>query len=199
MNSFLETICILDGIPRNVSWHQQRIANTFRYCMPHADPFQLETKLTLFDLPREGKIKCSIQYFTEITDVTFSVYAPKPVTSLKLIEVPRGFEYRFKLTDRHSIDTLFSKKGNADDILMTRNGWILDTSIANIAFRKKDRWYTPANPLLAGTTWKRLMEEGILIPRPIHQSDIPGFDAFKIFNAMNDWREAEEGSIDGIS
>lgn len=199
MNSFLETICILDGIPRNLSWHQQRIENTFRYCMPHADPFQLESKLTLFDLPQEGKIKCSIQYFTEITDVTFSVYPPKPVPSLKLIEIPHGFEYRFKLTDRHIIDTLFSKKGNADDILMTRNGWILDTSIANIAFRKKDRWYTPANPLLAGTTWKRLIQEEVLIPRTIHQSDINQFEAFKIFNAMNAWNETEEMECSGIS
>lgn len=192
MNSFLETICILDGVPKHLEWHQQRVNQTFHYCMPHAEPFQLKAKLTLFDLPREGKIKCSLQYFTEIIEVTFAVYPPKPAPSLKLIEIPRGYEYRFKLTDRHTIDTLFSKRGNADDILMTRNGWILDTSIANIAFRKNDRWYTPAIPLLAGTTWKRLIEGGILIPRPIHQSDIPHFDAFKIFNAMNDWTEIKE-------
>jgi 4-amino-4-deoxychorismate lyase len=82
---------------------------------------------------------------------------------------------------------------------MTRHGWITDTSIANIAFRKKDRWYTPANPLLAGTTWRRLIKEDILIPRPIHQSDIPHFDAFKIFNAMNDWEKTMEGPVDQIA
>jgi len=82
---------------------------------------------------------------------------------------------------------------------MTRNGWILDTSIANIAFRKKDRWYTPANPLLAGTTLKRLIQEEVLIPRTIHQSDINQFEAFKIFNAMNAWNETEEMECSGIS
>ena len=82
---------------------------------------------------------------------------------------------------------------------MTRNGWILDTSIANIAFRKKDRWYTPANPLLAGTTLKRLIQEEVLIPRTIHQFDINQFEAFKIFNAMNAWNETEEMECSGIS
>jgi len=75
---------------------------------------------------------------------------------------------------------------------MTRHGWITDTSIANIAFRKNDRWYTPALPLLAGTSWKRLIAEGKLIPRPIHQSEIEQMDGIRIFNAMNEW----EGGIE---
>ncbi|HJW30290.1 MAG TPA: aminotransferase class IV, partial [Saprospiraceae bacterium] len=100
--------------------------------------------------------------------------------------------------DRKIIEDLFSKKGEADDILMTRSGWIMDTSIANIAFRKGERWYTPAQPLLAGTTWKRLISERLLIPRPIHQDEISSFEAFKIFNAMNGWGEVEEVTTKSI-
>jgi 4-amino-4-deoxychorismate lyase len=199
MIEFLETICILNGVPQHLEWHQRRIDNTFRYCISHAKPFQLKASLNLFNSPSKGKIKCSIQYFTEIIDANFSVYPFKSVLSLKRVEIPNGFEYRFKFVDRKIIEDLFSKKGNADDILMTRNGWITDTSIANIAFKKNDRWYTPSNPLLAGTTWKRLIAAGLLIPRPIHQSDIPYFDAFKVFNAMNDWEETEEMDCSGIS
>ena len=167
--------------------------------MPHAEPFHLETELTLFDFPTEGKFKCSIHYSTEIIEVTFSPYPPREFKQLKLVEIPQGFDYRFKYADRKIIDDLFSKKGNADDILMTCNGWITDTSIANIAFRKNDRWYTPSNPSLAGTTWKRLIQEEKIIPRPIHQNDINEFDAFKVFNAMNDWDETEEMECSGIS
>ncbi|HEX5113455.1 MAG TPA: aminotransferase class IV [Saprospiraceae bacterium] len=192
MNVFLETICLLDGIPRHLQWHQQRIENTFRYCIPHAEPFHLETELTLYDFPEEGKFKCSIHYSTEIIEVTFSPYPLRTLKQLKLVEIPPGFDYRFKYADRKIIDDLFSKKGNADDILMTRDGWIMDTSIANIAFRKNERWYTPSLPLLAGTTWKRLVSAGTLLPRPIHKAEIHQFQGFKIFNAMNDWGELLE-------
>ena len=109
-----------------------------------------------------------------------------------MIEAPIGFDYRYKYADRKVLEQLFAQRGDADDILITRNGWITDTSIANIAFRKGDRWYTPSFPLLAGTSWKRLVAADVLIPRPIHQKDIDRYDAFKVFNAMNDWEEASE-------
>jgi 4-amino-4-deoxychorismate lyase len=198
MNEFIETICILEGVPQHLEWHQLRIESTFHFCMSRATPFNLDSALTSYDLPREGKIKCSIYYSTAIIDVVFAVYPTKNIQHLKLFEIPEGYDYRFKFADRRMIDDLFSIRGNADDILMTRGGWITDTSIANIAFRKNKRWYTPSNPLLAGTTWKRLVAEGILIPRPIHQSEIPQFDGFKIFNAMNDWKEVEEVSCSEI-
>lgn len=101
--------------------------------------------------------------------------------------MPAGYDYSYKYADRTVLENLFSQRRDADDILLTRDGWITDTSIANIAFRKGDRWYTPSIPLLAGTTWKRLVSGGVLIPRPIHQDDLLRYDAFRIFNAMNDW------------
>lgn len=101
--------------------------------------------------------------------------------------MPVGYDYSYKYADRSVLEDLFSQRKDADDILITRDGWITDTSIANIAFRKNDRWYTPSIPLLAGTTWKRLVSSGVLIPRPIHQDDLLRFDTFRIFNAMNEW------------
>ena len=109
-----------------------------------------------------------------------------------MIEAPLDFDYRYKYADRKILEELFAQRGEADDILITRDGWITDTSIANIAFRKDDRWYTPSIPLLAGTTWKRLIATGILIPRPIHQSDVHHYDAIKIFNAMSGWEDSIE-------
>lgn len=158
----------------------------------------LAQALKLYDLPQQGKIKCSIHYEEEINEVLISKYTSKKTEHLKLVEIPAGFDYRFKFADRKIIDELFSKKGYADDILMTRHGWVLDTSIANIAFRKNNRWFTPSNPLLAGTTWKRLIKNGVIIPRPIHQNDIDQFDGYKVFNAMNAWEEAEERNCRGI-
>lgn len=195
--AFIETICIRDGIPRHPEWHQQRIGMTFQHCIPDATPFSLAEVLTQYIFP-PGLVKCTITYAAEIIEVVYTPYIRKKINDLKLINIPDGFEYHFKYADRSIINQLFEIKGEADDILTMRHGWILDTSIANIAFRKKDRWYTPAFPLLAGTTWKRMIEETVLIPKPIHQNDLKDFDGFKVFNAMNDWEDVLEMTMDGI-
>ncbi len=192
MQEFLETICILDGIPQHLEWHQQRIDTTFHFCMPSAIPFNLAAVLDSHDLPSGGKIKCSIRYDHAVKEVVLIPYTSKKIQQLRLVELPSGYDYRFKYADRKVIEHLFSERGDADDILMTRKGWITDTAIANIALRKNERWYTPSLPLLAGTTWKRLIAQGILIPRPIHKTDLPQLDGFKIFNAMNEWEEGGE-------
>jgi 4-amino-4-deoxychorismate lyase len=122
-----------------------------------------------------------------VYDVRAVRYEPKRIHTLKLVDIPEGFVYHFKYADRTMIDRLYAWRGDADDILMMRNGWLTDTSVANIAFLKKDRWYTPAQPLLAGTTWKRLVSAGILIPRPIYKDEFESFESWRVFNAMNDW------------
>lgn len=199
MSRFLETLCIVDGIPRHLFWHQHRIKATLQHFYPgmaeaHA-PFDLQDVLASCPVPSSGKIKCRILYDLHTLSVEFVSYQQHEIRRLKLVEIPEGFDYRYKYADRSHIDKWYAQRGRADDILMTRDGWVTDTSYANIAFRNGDKWYTPSLPLLAGTTWKRLICEGVLIPRPIHQTDLHRFEAFRIFNAMNDWGEREEESI----
>ncbi len=196
MPPFLETICIKDGHPQHLEWHQRRVDDTLKHFYPalaYEDvSFQLTDILASCAIPPVGIYRCRIVYDINSISVEFFPYEFRPVQSLRLIEAPSGYDYRYKYDDRKVLDDLFAQRGDADDILITRDGWITDTSIANIAFRKDDRWYTPSMPLLAGTTWKRLVATSILIPRPIHQSDLSHYDAFKIFNAMNDWDETSE-------
>lgn len=196
MSRFLETICILDGVPRHLIGHQQRVDATLRHFYPgvteELDPIDLKDILAACPVPAEGKIKCRILYDLHTLSVEFESYVPRVIKQLKVVEWPSGAEYRFKYADRSVIDHLSSGKGEADDILIIRDSWVTDTSYANIAFRKGARWYTPVMPLLAGTTWKRLIRDGVLIPRPIHQEDLHRYEAFRIFNAMNDWGEVEE-------
>src|SRR5690606_29371048 len=91
--------------------------------------------------------------------------------------------------DRRILELAFSRRGDADDVLLVRDGWITDTSVGNVAFLANGRWYTPALPLLAGTTWKRLVYAGTIVPRPIHVEDLPRYEAFVVFNALKDWDE----------
>jgi len=196
MHQFLETICIKDGHPLHLDWHQRRVDATLKHFYPSASPdevsFHLTDILSSCDIPAIGIYRCRIVYDINSISVEFFPYEFRPIKSLRLIEAPAGYDYRYKYADRKVLDELFNQRRDADDILIISDGWITDTSIANIAFRKGDRWYTPSMPLLAGTTWKRLVAAGVLIPRPIHHSDINRYDAFKIFNAMNDWEETSE-------
>ena len=201
MPLFFETIRILDGHPQHLDWHQRRVDATLNHFFPTTQPeentFHLHEILSSCSIPSIGLYRCKIIYDLNSISVEFFPYTPRVVNSLQLIEMPPGYDYSYKYADRSVLEKLFSQRRDADDILITRDGWITDTSIANIAFRKGDRWYTPSIPLLAGTTWKRLVANGVLIPRPIHQDDVLGFDAFRIFNAMNDWG-AKEHSISKI-
>jgi 4-amino-4-deoxychorismate lyase len=131
-------------------------------------------------------------------DVRFEKYVPKDLSILKRVEATPGLDYGYKYCDRTALDTLWKEKGEADEILICRDGWVTDLSFANIAFRKGRAWYTPALPLLAGTTWKRLVYEEKLIPSPIHQKDILLFDCYKVFNAMLDFESATEQPVTTI-
>jgi 4-amino-4-deoxychorismate lyase len=196
---FLETICIKDGHPHHLEWHQHRVDATLKQFYPDTAQddvsFQLTDILSSCDMHGPGVHRCRIVYDINSISVEFFPYESRHITSLLMIEAPAGYDYRYKYADRKVLEQLFTQRGDADDILITREGWITDTSVSNIAFRKADRWYTPSMPLLAGTTWKRLVATGMLVTRPIHQSDVYQYDAFKIFNAMNDWDKTVEVPI----
>lgn len=202
MSRFLETIYIKGGLPRHLDWHQRRVEATLKYCYPtefaNEEPFQLEEILSACSPPGQGVYRCKVAYDFHTLSVEFFPYQSRIVNSLHLIEAPAGYDYSFKYAERLILEELYAQRGSADDILITKDGWITDTSIANIAFRKEDRWYTPSIPLLAGTTWKRLVKAGIITPRPIHQDDVGRYDAFKVFNAMNDWEEVAEVKVRGM-
>lgn len=201
MPLFFETICIRDGHPQHLDWHQRRVDATlsrfFASTRPEENTFHLVEILSACSIPATGLYRCKVIYDLNSVSVEFFPYTPRQINSLQLIEMPAGYDYSYKYADRTVLEKLFSQRRDADDILITRDSWITDTSIANIAFRKGDRWYTPSIPLLAGTTWKRLVSSGVLIPRPIHQDDLLRFDAFRIFNAMNNWG-GKEVSTDSI-
>ncbi len=199
MKQFLETICILNGVPQYLDWHQRRVDATMQHFYP--EHHHTWTLISCIDVPSEfqsGLVRCRILYDAHYFSIHYFPYIPKTISTLKLVEAPVSFDYRYKYADRKIIENLFELRGEAEDILMTRDGWITDTSIANIAFEKNGRWYTPSIPLLAGTTWKRLVSSGILISSPIHFTQLHMFNSFKLFNAMNDWSLENTSMVQNI-
>ncbi len=194
----LETICIRNRQPLNLSAHTERFNRARRELWQVAEPVCLTDFIQLPDwLQPDETYKCRVTYGQEIEKIEFELYHVRPVHSLTLIDAGT-LQYNHKYANRQLINELFAQRGLADDILMVRNGLLTDTSYANIALFDGGRWHTPARPLLEGTQRARLLSEGILTPTDIRPTDLPHFQCIKLINAMLDWDQTEPIKIDDV-
>jgi len=73
---------------------------------------------------------------------------------------------------------------DCDEIIIEQNGYLTDTTIANIAFYDGERWITPAKPLLKGTMRAKLLDEGLLHEKEIKKEDLKNYSQVALINAM---------------
>jgi 4-amino-4-deoxychorismate lyase len=197
MSRFLETIRINAGVPQHLEWHQRRVDDTFRVFYPGIPPLSLTGVIADTGMDA-GEQRCRIVYDDSTHEITVTPLQPRSIRSLRLTDLPPDYDYRYKYADRRFLELAFSRRGEADDVLLLRDGWVTDTSVANVAFLSHGRWYTPAIPLLAGTTWKRLVSAGVIVPRPIHAEDLRRYEACVLFNALRNWDERLAIPVDAI-
>lgn len=181
---FIETICILHGEILNMQYHENRMQQTAMNFGFHVPPIPNLISLLPSRLHR-SKVKCKIIYHKCIEDVSFEEYVPKNITSLKLIE-DSSVDYSFKLADRKVLNNLLMQKGGCDDILITRNGFITDTSYSNVLFSRKGKYFTPEKPILNGTKRQKLLSEDIVLERAIHRDALLEYEYIHLINSMLD-------------
>lgn len=182
-NEFFETIKVLDAKHLNVEYHQKRYENTLKIF----GITKYEKLESFFKAPSSGLYRCKIIYdFDGIKNIEYFKYKKREINSLKLINCD-DINYSFKSTNRDEINSLFEQKDNADDILIVKNGYITDTSIANIALHKDGIWYTPKNPLLAGVTRSRYIDDSKLVLKDISVDELGSFSKIALLNAMIDF------------
>lgn len=180
----LETIFIQDGIIQNIIYHNQRFNKTQRHFWPSSKPIDLYEHILIPVEHKYGSVRCRVLYSAEIEEIQFLKYEPKPINTLKIVET--SLDYQHKFEDRSLINKLLAENSNFDDILMVKNGFITDTSYANIVLKKDNEFYTPKKPMLNGTKRQHLIDEDILIEKNIKPSDLIRFSHFAIINAFND-------------
>ncbi len=193
----LETICISHGRPLNLDYHRQRMKNSSQQLFPGYHPPDLEELLSkLKPQSLKGNYRWRIVYGPDQLETEVLPYNYKPIRYLKLIET--NIDYPHKFANRALLDSLHNKKGQADDVLLVKDGRITDTTIANIIFLKEGRLYTPNRPLLMGTALCRLLDEGRVTPMPIHPDDISQFEAYWLVNALRIAFPIQPIPIEGI-
>jgi 4-amino-4-deoxychorismate lyase len=180
---FLETIKVLDGKLLHLHYHQKRYESVLAsYGIEHFNSLS-----TYIKAPKEGLFRCRIIYDLHgKIDVSFYPYQKRMINSLKLLEADE-LCYEKKFAQREVLDELFEQRERCDDVLIVKNGYITDTSIANIALFDGEQWFTPTEPLLRGTTRQRLIETGFLLLRDISVESLKNYDKMAVMNAMVDF------------
>ena len=181
-SSYIETIKAVDGEIFYIEYHQKRYEDVMRSL--GVDDF---ANLSDFiDPPKWGIYRCRLVYDEKSIEVTYHEYKKREICSLKVI-FDNTIEYSKKYSNRDKIDSLFSQKDDADDILIIKNLLLTDTSIANIALYRDGVWLTPKNPLLKGTTRARLLDEGRIVEADIKVQELRSFSQVALLNAMIDF------------
>lgn len=177
-NIFFETIKCEDYEVYNLPFHEARIANTIG----------LNLNLREYIYPPSNKfLRCKVIYTDSgIEDVQYFEYKKKEIKKFKLV-FDDNIEYSKKYLDRSDIDKLFEKKDNVDEIIILKNGFVTDTSIANIAIFDGNSWHTPKKPLLYGTTRARLIKEKYIEEKDITVEMLKNSKKLALMNAMIDF------------
>ncbi|QOP46323.1 aminotransferase class IV family protein [Sulfurimonas paralvinellae] len=191
---FLETIKAKNGTLFHMEYHQKRYESVLHSygitSYKHLEDF--------IEVPAEGLYRCRLLYDLQGNiECSYYNYKKRAINSLKLV-YDDTMEYEKKYADRTALDTLFTKKGDCDDILIVKNALMTDTSIANIAFFDGRQWVTPKQPLLEGTTRARLLEKGFLVARDISVYELKNFSKIALMNAMIDFDIIADKTIEEI-
>jgi 4-amino-4-deoxychorismate lyase len=173
---YFETIKCFDYELFNLQYHKNRIASAIG----------LNIDLEEYIYPPSSKLlKCKLSYDeTGILDIEFTDYHKKDIRTFKLV-YNDTIEYNKKYLNRNDIDNLKDK--NFDEIIIVKNSFITDTSIANIAILHNNEWITPKTPLLHGTTRARYLDNDILKEKDITITMLKNAPKIALLNAMIDF------------
>jgi 4-amino-4-deoxychorismate lyase len=182
MSLLLETIRIVDGKPMNAAYHQRRAAESSLEIFGEAIHLEFDN-LLIPEEYQQGLVKCRIVYDVHIHEITFEKYTPRKISSLKLV-YDDNIEYATKRLDRSALNALVAQKGDADEVLIVKNGLLTDISYANIVVSIDGALFTPKNCLLKGTRRQQLLDEGIVEERELTAADLKSCNYVILINAM---------------
>lgn len=193
----IETIKMSGGKLHFMDYHNSRFNSTRLNLFKIKDPIDLVDEIQISEEQSRGIFKCRITYGEHINKIEFEPYIQKKISSLKLV-VDNRIDYSFKYANRTHINELFLQKGECEDILIIKNGYVTDSSFANVVFWDGNQWITPSTPLLKGTARDRLIHEKRILEREIKVGDLHNFTKARLVNAMVSIEDSADIFIDKI-
>jgi 4-amino-4-deoxychorismate lyase len=191
MFPFFETIRYTNGIPENLTLHQQRVDYTLKHfsaktSIDLANHIQSMTSKPIMD----NKVyKCRFKYDVDgHIDISFEPYSIKTIQTISIHDIG-SYQYPFKYTERTWLNNI-ARTAGTDEVILTHKGFIKDASYANLAFFDGKTWMTPSQPLLMGTRRASLINAKTIIESPIQVKELEKFSFVKCINAMMLWEES---------
>lgn len=175
----LETIKIEEGKIHNLRYHQDRCDQSRQALFQSEDILELSS---IIDAPKVGLYRCRILYGETLHSIDYFPYIPKKIQTLRIVS--SDIEYSFKYANRDTLNALLESNKDVDEVIIEKDGYLTDTTIANIAFFDGKKWLTPERPLLKGTMRAKLIDEGFLHTKEIKKEDIPHYSQVALMNAM---------------
>ena len=186
----LETIKLENGQLQNIEYHNKRF-NASRFDLfGIKENYQLENLIKVPIECSEGIFRCRVIYENDIQEVTFTHYIHKEINKIKLLDIC-NWDYSYKYADRSFMNNLLNKNKDFDEVIMTRNGFITDCTIANLVFWDGSRWFTPSTQLLKGTKRQQLLERQEIIEREIRIEDLVKYEGVCLVNAFRELSKIE--------
>ncbi|MDD4922533.1 MAG: aminotransferase class IV [Bacteroidales bacterium] len=194
MCRLIESIKFQDNQLQHIKWHNKRF-NEARNRLFGMDGFiDLQQMIRIPDSLQEGIYKCRVLYGKQIETIDFLSYIPKKMRTLQLVE-DNEIDYTYKYENRLAFERLLTSKGQADDILIVKNGHITDTSYSNMVFFDGEKWITPDTFLLNGTQRQHMLAKGLITEAPVTLSALKKFKLAKPINAMLDFETTPSVTI----
>lgn len=196
MCRLIETICVKDGELLHLSDHQERMDRSVFHLFGSRQAPDLEKHLKVPPEYRMGWIKCRVVYQHTIEEISWQTYHLRPIASIALVH-DNLLDYSLKYENR-SVFEKYIRTAQTDDVIIVRDGYLTDTSYANIILKSGSEWVTPSTPLLQGTQRKRLIESHVISEEPVRVTDLRKFEGLKYINAMLDIASSPEMTLDTI-
>lgn len=195
MSLLIESICLLNGKIRNADYHEARMQKAGEELFGNTEYPSLDELINVSEFP-EGKFKCRILYDKEIRSVEIKPYEILKIRSFKIVEIP-DFDYSFKWAERRIFE-ITKKLVEEDEIIISRDGKISDTSFSNLLFFDGKEYITPSDCLLKGTMRQFLLDTGQITARSLSVEELKGFRSFRLINAMLSPEESPQRDLSEI-
>ena len=191
--TLFETIALYQKRPRHLIYHQRRVNKAFKEYFNSSRSVDLQNRIDTYlrqqNLESAQCYRLKVIYNRDgVIEITHTPYQAKRVENLLLVEVPNA-SYSYKFTQRELFDALH-KNFEANEFIITKDGYLTDTTIANIALyhKKEKQWHTPKKPLLKGTTRERLLETQKIVAKDIDFRSLNNYSNIAILNAMVEFK-----------
>ena len=183
MCQFVETICVKDGVARNLRYHLERMNRTIREFFPNR---AIVTEEDLFcDISAvDGLQKTRLVYDERgIVERSIEPYTMRNIQRIAVVE-DDSISYAWKSTDRSMLVKQREKAPSYDEVIIVKEGCITDTSYTNLCFFDGNEWFTPDTPLLPGTMRQALLDQGLIKEKRIRIDDLRQYQSVSLINAM---------------